>query len=100
MAEKKTWSMLHAEEILTNNAALHHYAQCKDCMFRDKRIIGGAEYGWDKCVCRMYGRTVAAQTNRTNPDFYPYTPVEPASKPNGVYDNTAPCTYYEPEPSV
>ena len=80
--EKKTLSERYADEVLTNNAALNHYSQCKDCIFRDKRLVGGEECGYDKSV---------------TPDFFPYTPIEPGDKPKEVYNNTANCEYYEQE---
>lgn len=95
--EKKTLSERYADEVLTNNAALNHYSQCKDCIFRDKRVIGGEEYGYDKSVCHIYGKISAGRINKTTPDFFPYTPIEPGDKPNEVYSNTANCEYYEQE---
>ncbi len=91
--EKKSFEERYRDEVLTDNAALNHYSQCKDCIFRDKRIVNGEECGWDKCVCRMYGKNTALN----NPTFYPYTPVEYKDKPNGVYNNTENCEYYEKE---
>lgn len=95
--EKKTLSERYADEVLTNNAALNHYSQCKDCIFRDKRLVGGEECGYDKSVCHIYGKISARRINKTTPDFFPYTPIEPGDKPNEVYNNTANCEYYEQE---
>lgn len=95
--EQKTLEERLADDILTDNKALNHFAQCRDCIFRDKKIIGGKEYGYDKCVCRMFGRGTAERTNQTNPNFYPYVPVVIEDKPEGVYNNTVNCEFYEKE---
>lgn len=95
--EKKTLEERLADDILTDNAALKHYSQCKDCIFRDKRIISGVECGYDKCVCHIYGKVTAAHTNEVYPNFFPYTPVERGDKPGDVYDNTGQCEFYEKE---
>lgn len=95
--EKKTLEERLENDILTDNKALNHYSQCKDCVFRDKRIVAGKEYGYDKSVCRIYGKATAKRTNTMNPGFYPYTPIEPGDKPNEVYNNTAKCEFYEKE---
>lgn len=97
MGEKKTLEERYGDEVLSDNAALNHFSQCKDCIFRDKRIMDGKEYGWDKCVCHIYGKISAAHTNEAYPDFFPYVPVEPGDKPNEVYDNTGQCEFYEKE---
>lgn len=94
---KKTASERYGDEILTDNAALNHYSQCRDCMFRDKRLVNGEEYGYDKSVCRIYGKASAERTNKAIPDFFPYTPIEPGDKPSGIYNNAADCAYYEQE---
>lgn len=60
-------------------------------------MIKNKEYGYDKCVCRIYGRISAMRTNQTYPDFFPYIPVELNDKPDEVYENTAQCEYYEQE---
>ena len=44
MAEKKTLEERYADEVLTDNAALNHYSQCKDCIFRDKRVEDGEDF--------------------------------------------------------
>lgn len=87
----------YADDILTDNASLNHFSQCKDCIFRDKRIVNGKECGWDKCVCRIYGKSTARRANENYPDFFPYTPIEFEDKPDEVYNNTANCEYYERE---
>lgn len=98
MAEKKTLEERYADEVLTDNAALNHYFQCKDCIFRDKRIVGGEEIGYDKCVCRIYGKLTASRSRYSSGElFFPYTPIEVADKPNDVYNNTGQCEYYERE---
>lgn len=97
MNQKKTLSERYADEILTNNEILNHFSQCKDCIFRDKRIVDGEEYGYDKCVCRIYGGLSAMRTNETYPNYFPYTPIEYEDKPDFVFDNTEPCEYYEKE---
>lgn len=98
MVEKKTMEERYADEILSDNAALNHYSQCKDCIFRDKRIVGGEEIGYDKCVCRIYGKLTASRTQYSSGEpFFPYTPFETADKPNNVYNNTGKCEYYEKE---
>lgn len=95
--KKKTLEERLASDILTDNKALNHYAQCKSCIFRDKRMIEGEEYGYDKCVCRIYGRISAMRSNQQTPDFFPYIPVELNDKPDEIYENTAQCEYYEQE---
>jgi len=97
MAEKKTLEERYVDEVLSDNAALKHYSQCKDCIFRDRRIVGGEEVGYDKCVCRIYGRISAMRTNETQPKFFDYIPVETVDKPEDVYNNTGQCEYYERE---
>lgn len=97
MAEKKTLAERYADEVLSNNAARNHFSQCKDCIFRDKRFIGDIDVGYDKCVCRIYGRISAEHTNETHPGFFSYTPIEYEDKPHGVYENTQLCEYYEKE---
>lgn len=96
--EKKTFSERYADEVLTDNAALNHYSQCKGCIFRDKTTISGEECGWEKAVCHIYGRNTASQLKYSNGELvFPYTPVESKDKPNEVYNNTANCEYYERE---
>ena len=95
--KKKTLEERLENDILTDSSVLNHYSQCKDCIFRDRRHVWGEERGYKKCVCRIYGRLSAMRTNETNPDYFPYTPVEWEDKPNGVYDNTEKCEYYEKE---
>lgn len=75
--EKKTLEERYGDEILTDNTALNHFKQCKDCLFRDRTSVQGKECGWDKGCCRIY----------------PY----PESKPHGVYKNIEPCEFYEKE---
>lgn len=95
--KKKTLEERLETDILTDNKALNHFAQCKSCIFRDKRIVGGKECGYDKSVCHIYGKDTAARTNQTNPGFFPYTPVEPGDKPDDIYNNTGQCEFYEKE---
>lgn len=95
--EKKTLSERYADEILTDNTTLNHYFQCKDCIFRDKRFVGGEEFGYDKSVCHIYGKISAERINKTTPDFFPYTPIEPGDKPTDIYNNTGQCEFYEKE---
>lgn len=96
--EKKTLSERYADEVLTDNTALNHYSQCKGCVFRDKTTVSGEECGWQKAVCHIYGRSTASRLKYSNGELvFPYTPVEPGDKPNGVYNNTANCEYYEQE---
>lgn len=98
MAEKKSFEERYADEVLTDNSALNHYSQCKNCAFRDKRLIGGEEYGYDKSVCRIYGsRTASTLKTSDGKPFFSYTPIETEDKPQGVYDNTEKCEYYEKE---
>lgn len=97
MAEKKTLEERYADEVLTDNAALNHYFQCRDCIFRDRRALDGEEHGYKTCVCRIYGKITAMRTNETYPDHYSYTPIEPGDKPPDIYDNTGQCEYYEKE---
>lgn len=95
--QKNTVTARHWDEVLTNNAVLNHYSQCKDCIFRDKTEFNGKEIGYNKCVCRIYGGLFAARTNEIYPNYYPYSPIEDEDKPNGVYENTEECEYYEQE---
>lgn len=98
MAEKKTLEERYANDILTNNEILNHFSQCKDCVFRDKSTVNGRECGYDKCICRIYGKLTASRLK--NSDGTPivlYTPVENEDKPNYVYNNTGICEYYEKE---
>ena len=98
MAEKKTLSERYADDILTNNEVLNHFSQCKDCIFRDKRVVNGKECGYDKCVCRIYGKLTASRSRYSSGEpFFPYTPIEYEDKPNDVYNNTGKCEYYERE---
>ena len=98
MSEKKTLEERYADDILTNNEALNHFSQCKDCFFRDKRIVDGQEYGYDKCVCRIYGKLTASKSTYSDgKPFFPYTPVEYEDKPDYVFNNTGICEYYEKE---
>lgn len=94
MAKKKTLEERYADEVLSDNAALNHYSQCKDCVFRDKTIVNGEEYGWNKCFCRIYGKQTVSRTPQLHTS---YTPVEPGDKPDGVYNNTGQCEFYEKE---
>ena len=76
MAEKKTsLEERYSDEILTDNASLNHYAQCKDCFFRDKTTVKGIECGWKKGYCKIF--------------------EYPESKPAEVYNNTGECEYHE-----
>lgn len=75
MASEKTLDKRYGDEILTNNAVLNHYAQCKECMFRDKTTVNGKECGWNKCYCLI---------------FY-----APESKPDYVYDNAEECECFD-----
>lgn len=93
----KTLEERLADDILTDNAALNHFSQCKDCIFRDKTSAFGKEIGYEKCVCRMYGRISAARINETYPNFFSYTPIEPGDKPMEIYHNTGQCEFYEKE---
>ncbi len=97
MGEYKTLEERLKNDILTNNAVLNHYSQCKDCIFRDKLIVNGKEIGYNKCVCHIYGKISAEHSNETYPDFFLYTPIENQDKPTGVYDNTEQCEFYEQE---
>jgi hypothetical protein len=98
MTEKKTLSERYVDEILTNNVALNHFSQCKDCIFRDKTNVNGVECGYNKCVCRIYGKLTASRSRYSSGElFFPYTPVEIADKPNYIFDNTGKCEYYERE---
>ena len=98
MEENSTFEAGYLAELFTDNSALHHYSQCKNCVFRDKPFIDGEEYGYDKCVCRIYGKRTALTTNNSNgKPFFPYTPIEMEDKPQGVYDNTKKYDYYEKE---
>lgn len=98
--QKNTVTARHWNEVLTNNAILNHYSQCKDCFFRDKTTVNGEEFGYDKCYCHIYGlQTVLRfREDKAVARFAPkYDPVEDEDKPNEVYENTAECEYYEEE---
>lgn len=92
--ENKSLEERYADEVLTDNAALNHYAQCKDCMFRDKTTVQGKECGWNGYFCRIYGK---ASVSRIPQLKISYTPLNNEDKPNGVYNNTEPCEFYEKE---
>lgn len=98
MSEKKTLEERYADEVLTDNTALNHYSQCKDCIFRDKRIVLGEECGYDKSVCHIYGKVTASRSQYSDGrPFFPYTPIEAEDKPQGIYENTEKCEFYEKE---
>ena len=67
----------YANDILTNNAVLNHYSQCKTCFFRDKTTVNGKECGWNKGCCGIF----------EYPNF----------KPHDVMVNRIECDYYEEE---
>ena len=73
--EKQTFEERYANDILSNNTALNHYSQCKDCVFRDLTKVNGKECGYYKGNC----------------DMFPY----PQTKPKEVYNNTDMCEFYE-----
>lgn len=95
MDEKPTLEERYADDILTNNEALNHFSQCKDCIFRDKTF--GNDCGYNKCVCRIYGRMTASRAIYQGKPIFPYTPIEYEDKPHHVYENTEPCEFYEKE---
>lgn len=64
----------HADEVLTDNAALMPYQMCKTCIFRDKTTVQGNECGWKKGNCTIY--------------------EYPKFKPHDVMLNVE-CEYYE-----
>lgn len=73
MAEKnKTLAERHADEVLSNNAALDKCRQCKDCAFRDDGTVWSNHY--QKGCCEVYRY--------------------PNSKPFGVMLNTEFCEFY------
>lgn len=72
---KQTLAERYEADILTNNAALNQYSQCKDCFFRDKTTVNGKECGWKKGSCKIF----------EYPNF----------KPDDVMRNRAECEYYE-----
>lgn len=90
--EYKTLEERYGSEVLTNNADLHHNEQCKSCAFRDRTIVDGVEYGWMKCLCRIY-----ATQHSLDLMGYSYVPDVHADKPNEVYNSTGICEYYERE---
>lgn len=94
MNKKKTLEERYGDEILTDNAILNHFAQCRDCIFRDKTTVQGKECGWNKCFCRVYGKGSVLRISQLN---LSYTPIEYEDKPNGIYDNTESCEFYEKE---
>ena len=75
--EKKTLEERYVDDILTDNAALNPYSQCKDCFFRDKTKVKGTECGWRKGICKIF--------------------EYPSFKPDDVMRNRAECDYYEKE---
>lgn len=83
--EDKTVTERYLDEGLTDNASLNHFSQCKNCVFRyktyfefgGKRFPCSEEDGWKKGCCHMFSH--------------------PESKPDGVYNNTGDCEYYEKE---
>lgn len=55
MAKKdQTMEERYSNDILTNNAALNPYKQCKNCAFRDKTAVQGVECGWKKGNCEIF----------------------------------------------
>jgi hypothetical protein len=50
--KNKSLEERYADDILTDNAALDKYRQCKDCIFRDDGTIYSNHY--QKGCCRMY----------------------------------------------
>lgn len=70
---EKTLFERYGDEVLTDNKALNHYAQCKTCIFRDKTKVNGEECGWDKGFCHIYEN----------------------QKPHEIYKNEIECEYYE-----
>lgn len=83
--EHKTFEERYRDEVLTDNASLNHFAQCKDCIFRWKtyfdfngdRYPCDDAYGWEKGSCQIF--------------------KYPQDKPDEVYNNTGQCEYYEKE---
>lgn len=92
--EKKTLEERYENEVLTDNAALKHFAQCRNCVFRDKTTVQGKECGWNKSFCRVYGKASVLRIPQLK---IPYTPLNNEDKPTGIYDNTEPCEFYEKE---
>lgn len=90
--QKNTVTARHWDEVLTNNAILNHYSQCKDCLFRNKTTVNGEEFGYDKCICRIY-----TPQNIIDERGYDYVSAVDGYKPNEVYENIAECEYYEKE---
>lgn len=89
----KSLAERYKDDILTNNEALNHFSQCKDCIFRDKVFLDGKEYGYDKSHCRIFGKDSAIKLKLN----LSYVPIENVDKPEGVYDNSELCEYYEKE---
>lgn len=77
--EYKSLFERYGDEILTDNSALNHFAQCKDCIFRDKTTVRGKECGWNKVYCFIYEEKYHMM------------------KPDDIYENRAECEYYEKE---
>lgn len=81
--EYKTLWERYGDEKLTDNAALNHFKQCRDCVFRYKNyfVFDGKQYGceekdgWKKGSCHIF--------------------KHPQSKPNDVFNNTGKCDFYE-----
>lgn len=75
---EKAFSERYASETLTDNKALDHFRQCKDCFFR----VGGT----------MDGGTLD-NYRRGSCTMFPY----PESKPHGVYTGSDECEHYVKE---
>lgn len=92
--EKKTLEERYENEVLTDNAALNHFSQCRDCIFRDKTTVQGKECGWNKCFCMVYGKVSVSRITQLN---IAYTPLNNEDKPTSIYENAEPCEFYEKE---
>lgn len=97
MEDYKTLEERYGNEVLTDNASLNHFSQCKDCIFRDKTSVDGQECGWNKCFCHIYGCGTVSRIPADSALKIPYSPVEYEDKPREVFDNTEECEYYEKE---
>lgn len=70
---KKSLEERFKTDILTDNVALNHCSQCKDCVYRDNGDVWSNDY--HKSYCMMY--------------------EHPERKPLEVINNTGNCEWYD-----
>ena len=54
MAEKKTWSEVHVDEVLSDNSQVENCNQCKDCIFRSDGTTWANDYRKSSCMIYKY----------------------------------------------